>query len=114
IDAQLPRGQLHRLPAALARCRAHAARLLAGALTEHERIAQALRDSEAEFRALFELSAAGVAQVDPATGCYVRANQRFCEITGYGEEELRGLTFSDLRSEERRVGKQRVRETVAL
>ncbi len=96
IDAQLPRGQLHRLPAALARCRAHAARLLAGALTEHERIAEALRDSEAEFRALFELSAAGVAQVDPATGCYVRANQRFCEITGYGEEELRGLTFSDL------------------
>ncbi len=49
-----------------------------------------------EFRAMFELSAMGIAQVDPATERFVRVNQKFCEITGYSEEELRELTFRDI------------------
>jgi PAS domain S-box-containing protein len=49
-----------------------------------------------EFRATFDLAAMGMAQVDPVTERFVRVNQKFCEITGYTEEELRGLTFRDI------------------
>jgi PAS domain S-box-containing protein len=63
---------------------------------ERARVTRALRDSEAEFRSLFELSAVGVAQADPTTGRYLRANRRFCEITGYSERELLEKTFSDI------------------
>jgi PAS domain S-box-containing protein len=49
---------------------------------------QALRASEADFRTLFELSAVGVGQADPATGRFARVNRRLCELTGYTEAEL--------------------------
>ena len=63
-----------------------------------ERIAAeaSLRRSEAQFRAIFELSAVGQAQADPLTGRLLRVNHRFCEIVGYSEEELLELTFLDL------------------
>jgi len=63
---------------------------------ELARLSRALRDSERDFRGLFELSAVGVAQSDPATGRFVRANRRFCEITGYSEEEICRLTFTEI------------------
>src|SRR5215213_875231 len=42
---------------------------------------------------MFELAGVGVAQVDPATGRFVRVNPRLCRITGYSEEELLDMTF---------------------
>ncbi|HEX6992543.1 MAG TPA: PAS domain S-box protein [Gammaproteobacteria bacterium] len=63
---------------------------------ELARLSRALRDSERHFRGLFELSAVGVAQSDPVTGRFLRANQRFCEITGYSQEEVCRLTFDDI------------------
>ncbi|HZN67476.1 MAG TPA: PAS domain S-box protein [Tepidisphaeraceae bacterium] len=57
---------------------------------------EALAASEREFRAMFELSASGKAQADPATGRFLRVNKRFCEITGYSEEELLRLRFHDI------------------
>jgi len=63
---------------------------------ELARLSRALRDSERDFRGLFELSAVGVAQSDPATGRFLRANRRFCEITGYSQEEVCQLTFDDI------------------
>jgi PAS domain S-box-containing protein len=64
-------------------------------LTEYKVMVAALRNSEAEFRSLFELSVVGSAQSDPLTGRVLRVNQKFCEITGYSAEELLGLSFSD-------------------
>lgn len=57
---------------------------------------QKLTASERRFRGFFELSAAGHAQVDLRTRRFVAVNRKFCEMTGYSEEELRQLEFSDL------------------
>jgi len=50
----------------------------------------ALRESVAEFRAIFETAAAGVTEVDRQTGRYLRVNRRFCEIVDRNEGELLG------------------------
>lgn len=38
----------------------------------------------------------GKVQIDPSTRRYLRVNRKFCEITGYEPDELRGLTPFDL------------------
>jgi PAS domain S-box-containing protein len=47
-----------------------------------------LRDSEATFRAMFDISSVGKAQVDAATGRFIRVNSALCRMTGYSEAEL--------------------------
>ncbi|HZW32741.1 MAG TPA: PAS domain S-box protein, partial [Isosphaeraceae bacterium] len=64
-------------------------------VTERRRAEAALRQSESEFRAAFEVSAVGKAQADP-TGRFLRVNRKLCEITGYSAEELLGLTFAQV------------------
>lgn len=51
---------------------------------------------ETEFRIIFDLAGSGKAQADPATGLFVRVNRKFCEITGYSEQELLGMRYRDL------------------
>ncbi len=53
---------------------------------------EALRQSEEEYRQIFEMSAVGTAQVAP-DGRWRRVNQRLCEIVGYSREELQALSF---------------------
>jgi len=55
----------------------------------------ALRESEERFRAMFEQAAVGMAQVAP-DGRWLRVNSRLCEITGYTEAELLGLSSQDI------------------
>lgn len=55
-----------------------------------------LRAREEEFRSMFELSAIGKAQLDPATCKFIRVNKRFSDITGYSTPELLDMTFNDL------------------
>jgi PAS domain S-box-containing protein len=72
-------------------------------ITDRKRSEARLRESEREFRALFELSAVGKAQVDPRTYRFLRVNRKFCEITGYSADELREMTFSDITHPEDRA-----------
>lgn len=65
-------------------------------ITERKRAEEVLLQSEAEFRALFELSGVGQVQTDAAALRFVRVNRKFCEITGYSPEELASITASDL------------------
>jgi two-component system sensor histidine kinase/response regulator len=64
---------------------------------------QALADRET-FRAMFDLSAVGQAQADPATGRFLRVNHAFCELTGYSAGELLGMTFGDVTHPDDRAG----------
>jgi PAS domain S-box-containing protein len=65
-------------------------------ITERRRTDEALRESEAEFRTMFELAGVGAVQVDVATGRFLRVNRKQCEITGYRREELLRMTFTEL------------------
>jgi len=56
---------------------------------------QALRESEQLYRSTFELAAVGVAHVSP-DGRWLRVNQKLCDIVGYTEAELLGLTFQEI------------------
>jgi PAS domain S-box-containing protein len=55
-----------------------------------ERAEAAVAAREAEFRAMFDTAAAGVAETDARTGRYLRVNQTFCAITGRAEDTLVG------------------------
>ena len=54
-----------------------------------------LEDNEIRFRSTFEQAAVGLAHVDPE-GHFLRINQRFCDIVGYGKAEMLGMTFQDI------------------
>lgn len=56
---------------------------------------KALRESEELYRSTFELTAVGIAHVDP-DGQWLRVNKRLCEIVGYSERELLERTFKDI------------------
>ena len=59
----------------------------------------ALRDSEERFRATFEQAAIGMAQIAP-DGSFLRVNNKWCELTGYHENEILIRNFSDLTTNE--------------
>jgi PAS domain S-box-containing protein len=49
-----------------------------------------------QYRSFFDLSGSGASEVDATTYRFVRVNERFCEMTGYTEPELKQLTFMDI------------------
>jgi PAS domain S-box-containing protein len=63
---------------------------------ERCRIDEALRESERQFRATFDLAASGMTLLDAQTGRFIQVNDRFCQITGRSRDELMQLTPSDL------------------
>ncbi|HEV7279614.1 MAG TPA: PAS domain S-box protein [Pirellulaceae bacterium] len=67
-----------------------------GQFVQRTRSEERLREGEEQFRTAFELAAVGNVQVDAVTGRIVRANRKFCEITGYASDELLRLTPRDL------------------
>jgi len=64
-------------------------------VTERQRVADALRESEARYRATFDNSAVGIAE-NALDGRWISANPRLCEITGYTHDELMALDFRRL------------------
>jgi PAS domain S-box-containing protein len=64
-------------------------------LAARARAEDALRESEARFRAIFDSAAVGIAEVS-LDGRWLGVNRRLLEITGYDENELLGLGFQDI------------------
>lgn len=81
-------------------------------VTERRRAEDALRESEARFRAIFEDAAIGMDLVD-MQGRIVESNPAFQEMLGYSAEELRGKTAADFtHPDDFRVEMQLYRETI--
>jgi PAS domain S-box-containing protein len=64
-------------------------------ITDHKQHEEALRQSQAQFKATFEQAAVGIAHVD-LEGRWLRVNQKLCDIVGYSEPELTEFTFQDI------------------
>jgi PAS domain S-box-containing protein len=62
---------------------------------ERRKDIEALHESEARFRSIFENAAVGIARVAP-DGRWLEVNQRLCDILGYACEELMTKTFGDI------------------
>lgn len=82
-------------------------------VTERRRHEEELRRSEELFRTTFEAAAVGMAHLSP-DGRWLRINDRLCEISGYGREELLGMSYLDLSlPEDVEAGEQRLRRLLA-
>ena len=57
---------------------------------------EAMRKSEERFRGTFDNAAVGIAHVDPATGRYLRVNERYCTIVGCPHDELIQKSMQDI------------------
>ena len=64
-------------------------------VTALRRAEHVVAESEQRLRALFEQTAAGIAQLDPA-GRFVMVNQWFCDFVGYSRDELLNLRVQDV------------------
>ena len=65
-------------------------------ITERIQAEAELRQSEEQFRAMFEVASIGMAQADVRTGQWLRVNDKLCAITGYTAEELLRLRVSEI------------------
>lgn len=82
-------------------------------ITEKKQALAAIKESEENFRAMFELASVGMGQADPATRCWVRVNKKLCEITGYGEGELLKMRIEELTHPDDREENELVLEKLA-
>jgi len=65
-------------------------------VTQPKKMEAALRKSEEQFRAIFEMASIGMAQADIETGQWLRVNQKMCDITGYSSDEMLALRVPEI------------------
>ena len=59
-------------------------------------VEEELHNSDAAFRAMFELRGVGMIQADTPALRFTRVNQKFCAMTGYSAEELTAKTYLEI------------------
>ena len=58
--------------------------------------AKELKKSEFKFKTIFEQASLGIANVDINTGKFIEINEKFCDILGYTQEEMRDKDFQSI------------------
>ncbi len=64
-------------------------------ITERKYAESIIREREEHLRLFFENGVFGAGEVDMKTNKIIKVNSRYCEITGYSEEELLGMSPFD-------------------
>lgn len=54
---------------------------------------QKLRNSEMKFKAVFDQAPLGIALVDDNTGNFLEINNKFCELMGFSEQEMKSKNY---------------------
>ncbi len=65
-------------------------------ITERKQAEEVIRTGERKFRAIYEQAPTGIATLDSLTGRFTQINQKYCDITGYSQEEMLDRTFQEL------------------
>lgn len=85
--------------------------IVANDVTDRLRAQQALENSEARFRAMFEQASVGIAIRELTEHPrFLRVNRKLCEILGYSEGELLEMTTTALTAEEDLESTQRINQ----
>jgi PAS domain S-box-containing protein len=63
---------------------------------EKQEAREALRRSEANYRTIFNAVSDAIFVLDVHTGAILKVNQRMCDMYGYSQEEVRGLSLVEL------------------
>lgn len=69
-------------------------------IAQRQQLEQALQESEARFREVFDHASHAVFVIDPARNAIVDANPRACSMLGYPREELLSLPVSAIHPNE--------------
>jgi PAS domain S-box-containing protein len=69
---------------------------LRGAAVRRQAADDSLRESEATFRAMFDISSVGKFEVEPGSGRFLRANAAMCKFVGYSQTELLTRSIFDI------------------
>ncbi len=65
-------------------------------ITARKTVDEALRESEAKFRSVFEQSAIGMGRVRFTDARWIDVNEAFCNMLGYTPEEMRATPWPDI------------------
>ena len=58
--------------------------------------AEKLLNNEVKFKAIFDRAPVGIALVDDNTGNFIEINNKFCEIIGYSEDEMKTKNYQSI------------------
>jgi PAS domain S-box-containing protein len=65
-------------------------------ITQLKQTEAVILQGEKKFRSIYEQAPIGIAVLDSANGRFKQINNKYCDITGYSEEEMLNLTFQEL------------------
>jgi PAS domain S-box-containing protein len=65
-------------------------------VTEEYALQQRIRESEQQYRGIFENTAIGIGMRSAKDGSYIKFNKYYMQMLGYSEEELRGMKMKDI------------------
>lgn len=82
-------------------------------VTKRIKLEEELYQSETQFKQAFEHSLVGMALISPQ-GKWERVNRSLCQMLGYTEDEMKGLSIQDLTHPDDLKGSQTILEDLAL